>query len=632
MIMKNKKKKSKSRRKALIFYRSIGITLLVSTLLFLGLIYFLDILPAKFFIPIVGIFGLINAGLSFLLLKRNIKVKIKKVATGFGIFLVLIMLFASIYLGRTLGFFMSIGESKTKIETYSVIVLKNSEYKELEDIKNKTISYYSNTTGIDKALNELKKQVNISYNDYMDPLTIANDLIQGTTDVILIEESIYSIIKEEISDFDNKTKVIYTFTIETEVESTTKEVNVTKEPFNVYISGIDTYGKISSVSRSDVNIVMTVNPKTKQILLTSIPRDYYVQLHNTTGLKDKLTHAGIYGVDMSIQTIEDLLGIEINYYVKVNFTSVIDIVNALGNINVYSEYTFTSVDGYHYQKGYNKMNGEEALSFARERKAFAQGDRQRGIDQQAVIEAIIRKAVSPAIITKYNSLLNSIEGKFHTNMSSDKIRSIIKKQLNDNTSWNITSNSLEGSDGSEKTYTASRQYSYVMIPDEDSVKNASKIIKEVIKGTKLDSSYGKEQSGQTVTQNNLNTPQDETDTPTIENSEVEDPITDNTNTQTEIVVTLEKTNADEKSISVKTNTKETDSYIYSYTIDGEVYSSCTTNTCTFDGLNSNTNYYIQVTVTDSNGNSGSAGAPIPTTEETTLEELPPALEPTVSEI
>ena len=165
--------------------------------------------------------------------------------------------------------------------------------------------------------------------------------------------------------------------IKTKSKSIAKKVKVTKESFNIFISGIDTYGKISSVSRSDVNMVVTVNPKTKQILMTSIPRDYYVTLHGVKGYKDKLTHASLLGIENSVMTVEDLLDIDINYYIKVNFSSVINVVDSLGGVDVYSEYDFTSIDGYHYSKGYNKVNGEEALSFVRERKAFASGDNQR---------------------------------------------------------------------------------------------------------------------------------------------------------------------------------------------------------------------------------------------------------------
>ena len=268
-----------------------------------------------------------------------------------------------------------------------------------------------------------------------------------------------------------------------------KDLDVTRKPFNIYISGIDTYGEISSVSRSDVNMVVTVNPKTRQILLTSIPRDYYVHLHGKTGYNDKLTHAGLYGVDMSINTVEDLLDIDINYYVKVNFSSVIKIVNALYGVDVLSDYSFTSIDGYNYIKGYNRVNGEEALSFARERKAFAAGDNQRVKDQQALLEAMFRKCISPSMIIKYNSFLNSVEGSFVTNMPVDRLKSLVRLQIAKKYKWIITANSLDGENSSNYTYSYSASKLYVMEPIEDSVDYASKLIKSVIDGEKLDPTY-----------------------------------------------------------------------------------------------------------------------------------------------
>ena len=257
---------------------------------------------------------------------------------------------------------------------------------------------------------------------------------------------------------------------------------MTKEPFTVYITGIDTYGPISTSSRSDVNILATVNPETKQILLTSTPRDYYVEFPGVTnGQLDKLTHAGIYGVDCSMDTLEQLYGINIDYYVKVNFTSVIKIVDQLGGINVYSEYDFTSIDGYHYQQGYNELNGEEALSFARERKAFADGDNQRGKNQQAVITALLQKAISPAILTNYAGLLGSLDGNMETNMSMDDITELIKMQLGDGSSWEVISQSVVGSNSQDYCYSLANS-AYVMIPDQASVDAAKAKIQQVLNG------------------------------------------------------------------------------------------------------------------------------------------------------
>ena len=466
----------------------LAIDFLISSIFFFSFLFYIDLLPTKYSI-IILIVALIFNGLNiFLVNLRKLKKKIKKVISVFIIISILVMTIATFYIGKTLGVLINNGDSKYKLEHYSVIVLKNSEYKKIKDIKDEEVGCFENSTGSENANERLLKEVKVDFKEYKTSDTLVDDLLNSKVNVIVIEDSIKEIMEEEIEKFKISTKVIYSFTIKTKVETTLKEVNVTKEPFAIYISGIDTYGQISSVSRSDVNMLMVVNPKTHQILLVSIPRDYYVQLHGTTGTKDKLTHAGIYGIDMSIQTIEDLLELDINYYIKVNFTSVIDIVDALGGLDVYSEYTFTSYSGFRFKKGMNYVNGEQALDFARTRKAFSDGDRQRGKNQQAVLEAIIRKATDKSIITKYNSLLNAINGKYQTNISMKKITSLIKKQLKDMESWNVTSYSLTGTDSSNYTYTYN-QLLYVMQPDQDSVEEAIKLIDRVLNDEELDNSY-----------------------------------------------------------------------------------------------------------------------------------------------
>ena len=482
------KQKSKLNKKTK-FYKNVGKVLIIVSIIFLGIILYMDLLPSRYLRKIVFaviIFDVINV---LLLNLRRLKKKVKNIISTICIIVIILMSFGSFYLGKTLNVLLSNGDSKYKQENYSVVVLKDSNYNKLENIKNKKVGYYKNLTGADEATKYLTKKVKVNFEGYLSPDTLIDDLVAGRIDVILMEESIKQVLIDEKKDFDKITKVIHTYSIKVNTDSEAKEVNVTKEPFIIYLSGIDTYGKISSVSRSDVNIVMVVNPKTKQVLLISIPRDYYVQLHGTEGPRDKLTHAGIYGTDMSIKTIEDLLKININYYIKVNFTSVIDIVNALGGLEVYSEYTFISYSNYSFKKGYNAVNGKQALDFARTRKAFVDGDRQRGKNQQALIEAIIRKATNKSVLTKYSSLLDAIDGKYQTNMSMKKITSLIKMQLNDMASWNITSYSLSGTDSRNYTYTFNRSL-YVMEPKEESINEAMDLIKSIIEGKTLEGSYG----------------------------------------------------------------------------------------------------------------------------------------------
>lgn len=548
MRTKEKKKKSK-------IYRIISIILILVSILFLGILFYIDLIPTKY-MAILTIIILIFDTFNVLLLNlRRLKIKVKKVITFIVSIAMPIMLIGSFYICRTLGVLSNNGDSKYKLEHYSVIVLKSSDYKSLKDIKNKTVGYYENSAGAKIANDRLKKDVDVKFESYSSSDTLVNDLLNSKVDAILLEDSIKKIMAEESSTFTQSIKEIHKFTIKVKVEETLKDVNVTKKPFAIYISGIDTYGEIASVSRSDVNMVVVVNPTTKQILLVSIPRDYYVKLHGKNGSKDKLTHAGIYGIDMSIKTIEDLLDMEINYYLKVNFTSVIDIVEALGGLEVYSEYTFVSYSGFSFKKGYNKVNGEQALDFARTRKAFSTGDRQRGKNQQALIEAVIRKATSKSIITKYNSLLSAIDGKYQTNMSTKKITSLIKMQLNDMSTWNITSYSLSGTDSNNYTYTYN-QLLYVMEPNKDSITEASLLIDKVTIGESLESTYGEVKG--TVNKVNKTSSSTSSNSSKPKTSSTNKPNDTNKNQNTDGDVTNnKKMDSDDKTSSNNTEIKDT---------------------------------------------------------------------------
>lgn len=449
-----------------------------------------DVLPFKYFIWILLAFILIPGIMIFLMLKKNIKSIIKKIISVFSIIFIIINVIALIYLNKTFKFLNTLVDTGYTIENYAVIVLKDKEYNDIKDIENKNIGYYNQEQShIGEALTKLDELVTVNKSEYENYDVLVDKLYNEETDAIIMEESHREIIDETKENFTKDTKVIYTIEVKYKTEDIAKNVDVKKETFNIYLSGIDTYGDISSVSRSDVNIIATVNPTTHQILLTTIPRDYYVQLAGTTGLKDKLTHAGIYGIDTSIKTLENLLDIEINYYIRVNFSSVERIIEALGGVDVYSEYTFQGASGTYFQNGYNRVNGSQALEFARTRKTVDGGDRTRGKNQQALIQAIIKKACSKDIITKYSSLLNSLEGTFQTNMPMDKITDLVKKQIDDMAQWNITSISLDGSNGSEYTYSYSWQLLYVMIPDESTIENAKAKIKEVSDNQILEGSY-----------------------------------------------------------------------------------------------------------------------------------------------
>ena len=263
---------------------------------------------------------------------------------------------------------------------------------------------------------------------------------------------------------------------------------ITRNPFNVVITGMDVDGKIDEQGRSDVNMVLTVNPKTAQLLMTSIPRDYQIYMPDKDMAMDKLTHTGFYSVETTILAEEDLLDITANYYVKVNFTTIEKFVDAVGGIDVYSEYEFTPVKlkSWTVHEGMNHMNGKQALAFARERKAFEDGDRQRIKNQQAVFEALFKKATSSkTMILHYNNVLTQLRDYFEMSFSSREVRSLVKMQISKNPSWSIYKNTITGGDGMLPTYTAGGEYSYVMTQDEESINNAKTLINAVLNGDEL---------------------------------------------------------------------------------------------------------------------------------------------------
>ena len=252
-------------------------------------------------------------------------------------------------------------------------------------------------------------------------------------------------------------------------------IDVTASPFNVYISGIDVYGEIKQDSRSDVNLIATINPKTHRILLVTTPRDYYVPIPGISdGQNDKLTHAGIYGIDASVATLENLYETEIPFYVRVNFTSVEEIVDVMGGVNVESELAFTTGKEsgaiVEVQEGHNHFSGKEALAFVRERHALADGDNQRGKNQQALLTGLIKKAMSPMILFRANGMINSIVGNAETNMSEKQIKSLVRMQLEDMKGWEIESIAATGDDsGQQYCYSHDGGPLYVTVPDWGSV-------------------------------------------------------------------------------------------------------------------------------------------------------------------
>lgn len=475
-IKKQNNKKKNKKRKLNLFSLIISIIWLILIFVNTILIFKYDILPFKYLIIYLLLIFIIPILLIFLVNIKKINKTIKVFISMIGIFYIIILSLTFFYINNTVSFldyFTSGYNYETK--NYMILVLKDSKYSNIKDLDNKKIGYV-NPIGykIEDAIDKLAMKIDSKYEEYKNYNILLSSLDEKEIQAIMVGDSSYQILCEEDEQFNSKYKIIYNFSLTNKIEEIKKDANVTEESFNIYISGIDSYGNVNSLTRSDVNIIASVNPKTNQILLINIPRDYYVEFSGT-GKKDKLTHAGIYGIDMSVKTIENLLDIEINYYLRVNYAALVKLVDALGGVNVYSKYSFTSVGtdkNYSYKKGYNYVNGEKALYFVRTRKAFKEGDRARGENQQAMIDAIIKKIVSPSILTNYSNILNSLKGSFITNISTDKITDLVKMQLDTMKNWSITSINLSGYDGSEYTYTYPYQKLYVMIPKESTIDEA----------------------------------------------------------------------------------------------------------------------------------------------------------------
>ena len=376
---------------------------------------------------------------------------------------------------------------QVKVDEISCIVLKDDPAQSIYDTKDYTFGILAanDRENTNKALAEVQAAIGKepATIEYQDNDTLIDALYAKDVKVIVINEANRSPIEEYYKTFSDDTRVLNTHKVETVIQEDEKLDDITKTPFNVYLSGIDVYGSIKATSRSDVNVIVTVNPNTKQILLASTPRDYYVPLTVSNGIPDKLTHAGIHGVDCSIGTLENLYGIDIDYYVRVNFTSVRKIVDLLGGVKVYSDYDFTSDWGPSFKKGYNQVNGKQALAFCRERHHFANGDYQRGRDHQHMIEAILNKAMSPDILPNYADLLKTASKNFQTNMSTKEITALAKMQLNDMSQWTIKYANAAGQGASKTTYSYQSRKLYVCVPDYNSVAKITKRINKVLKAT-----------------------------------------------------------------------------------------------------------------------------------------------------
>lgn len=399
-----------------------------------------------------------------------------------------------------------------EVEIIDVVVLEESKAKKLQDVLQEEfgVVYGAKKEGIDAMFAKIQSEEGSSINakEYVDYQELVEGLYNKQLEVIVVCEAFLPIIKEQHANFQEETKILYSYEMKKKVDLTkpnttvgnqgtpnatigsqetpsatvepVKHKKISERSFNVFLSGIDVYGSVDKVSRCDVNMIATVNPVTKQILLTSIPRDYYVYTTVSGNMRDKLTHAGIYGVECSVGTLENLFGVDIDYYLKVNFTGFVDIVDAIGGVTVYSEYDFST--SYDFVKGKNQCDGDKALAFVRDRYSFASGDLQRNRNQQALVKGIIEKLASPTTLVNINSILNSVSEFMVTNVQLSEVMELVNMQLSKNSGWTIQTNAITGIGDSQITYSNQKQKSYVMLPDENQVMEAASRIRDLMDG------------------------------------------------------------------------------------------------------------------------------------------------------
>lgn len=484
-MSKTRNKKSKTP-----IYKNVGFYFIlvyaILTIAFIAQLFIVNVLPMKFFAPVVIVLLLMLLGLYFLQMGKRMNKLNKTLGKVLIVILSLFLGVGNLYLYKTGSNLGKMSGNDTEVSVVSVVVMKDSKAKAIEDLQNSKfgINNSSNQDSLVKAVKDIEKDVKqdvttVSYKSYKE---FGDDLYSGKVDAIILDEGARGLFEDNHPKFSAETRVIKSYKYETKSKDTSKKVNVTEDSFSVYVTGIDSYGGISTVSRSDVNMVATVNPKTHQILLTSIPRDYYVAQPCQNNQVDKLTHTGIFGVSCTVNTAQNFLKTDINYYARVNFTSVVKIVDALGGITVNNPVAFTASDRtYSYNSGNIHLDGAKALRFARERYNLADGDRDRGRNQMRVITGIINKAVSPSIITKYAGIMDAIGDSFQTNMGNGDMSSLVKMQLNDMKGWNITQISISGA-GKTAWSPANGFNSYVMEPNKATVNSATNLINKIKDG------------------------------------------------------------------------------------------------------------------------------------------------------
>ena len=448
----------------------------------LFLIFKYNMLDFRYLNIVVAVLIVVLAILCFFLIWSKKAKNLTLILLLLGILISGTSLFA---VGQFIGFTSRLNATSNYSNySMSIAVLADSPIDNISQVTSVMGPTGTDKDNIQQLMNDLKATQNkeLTVEESRSYLAAYKSLLAGDTKAILLNSVFENIIESEYPDYASKIKKIYTKELTKTVE-TPKDVK--GDSFNVYISGIDTYGPISSVSRSDVNIIMTVNRETKKILLTTTPRDSYVPIADGgNNQKDKLTHAGIYGVDASIHTLENLYGIDLNYYARLNFTSFLKLIDLLGGVDVYNDQEFTAhTNGKFYSVGNVHLDSEQALGFVRERYSLADGDRDRGRNQQKVIVAILQKLTSTEALKNYDSIIKGLQDSIQTNMPLETMMKLVNAQLESGGTYKINSQDLKGTGRMDlPSYAMPESNLYMMEISDSSLESVKAAINDVIEG------------------------------------------------------------------------------------------------------------------------------------------------------
>lgn len=473
----------------------ITIIVIMLSVVFMGLLAMTKMVPTIYML-IIGIVLAVIAAIIWLLVWHTRYTGRFIGGTVLAVIMIAILAFGGFYINKTRSAISNISGETTEVTQMAVYVKSDDAADSVEATAGYTYGILSSLDreNTDGAVAHLNSQfgTEVQTKEYAGLTELADGILNGEVNAMLLNSGYLSVYEDMdgYTDFSTKIKEVGTVEVESTIQSAEESTPV--EPittanggkvYTIYLSGIDTRGEMTAKSRSDVNIIATVNTDTHEILLVSTPRDYFVPLSISGGAPDKLTHAGIYGIDVCMDTLGMLYDIDINYYFRINFGGFVKVIDALGGITVNSDYDFDSKNilGYHFNKGENYLNGEQALIFARERYAFQEGDRQRGKNQMEVIRGVVKKALSPEILTSYSSILSSLDGCFGTNITYEEIAQILQQQLTNGGDWTIISYSVNGTGATEKPYSMS-QKAYVMVPDYNTVDKAKSLMEKVRNG------------------------------------------------------------------------------------------------------------------------------------------------------